>query len=310
MKPTLKLNKERFFASLSYEPHEGQWAVHRSNAPRRVLACGVRWGKSTCAMMEGMTAAMEPRAYSKGWIVAPNYELAHRIYHQMVELFQEELPHRVVECVPREHRLIITNLAGGKSEIRARTADNPVSLLGEGLDWLIVDEFARLKPEIWEGYLSQRLADRRGWALLISTPDGKGYFHEIHQRGAGDDPEWKSWNFPTWTNPHIDKDFLESEKERLPEKVYLQEYGARFLGDGPIPCETCGFPEVQGLGAVRLGEHEELRRCPECQLAVDADGKPLSVFWGQPCLKVRRVVLGPYWTEDRLRRAGSEGPAS
>ena len=79
-----------------------------------------------------------------------------------------------------EKRLILRNMAGGLSEIRGKSADNPVSLLGEGLDWVIVDEAARLKPSIWEGHLSQRLIDKHGWALLISTPGGKGYFYDLY----------------------------------------------------------------------------------------------------------------------------------
>ena len=76
----------------------------------------------------------------------------------------------MVTMKENERRLVLRNLAGGFSEIRGKSADNPVSLLGEGLDWLIVDEAARLKPAIWEGHLSQRLIDKKGWALLISTP--------------------------------------------------------------------------------------------------------------------------------------------
>ena len=72
------------------------------------------------------------------------------------------------------------------SEVRGKTADNPVSLLGEGLDWLIVDEAARMKPMIWESHLSQRLIDKRGWALLISTPRGKGWFFDLFRRGQRD----------------------------------------------------------------------------------------------------------------------------
>ena len=77
---------------------------------------------------------------------------------------------------------MIRNLGGGLSEIRAKTADNPVSLLGEGLDWLIVDEAAQLKPAIWNSFLSQRLIDKQGWALLISTPRGKGWFYDAWLR--------------------------------------------------------------------------------------------------------------------------------
>ena len=68
----LALDKQALFRHLGYQPHEGQRAVHESMAPRRVLACGVRWGKSLCAAMEAVAAAMEPRERSFGWA---NYNL-------------------------------------------------------------------------------------------------------------------------------------------------------------------------------------------------------------------------------------------
>ena len=168
--PMATFHKAAFFADLGYEPHPGQWPVHLSNAPRRVVACGVRWGKTRCAAMEGLAAAMAPAERSIGWIVAPTYDLADKVYREIVDVVGRHLKHRLIALKEAERRLLLRNMAGGISEIRAKSADNPVSLLGEGLDWVIVDEAARLKPSIWQGHLSQRLIDKRGWALLITTP--------------------------------------------------------------------------------------------------------------------------------------------
>jgi hypothetical protein len=120
-------------------------------------------------------------------------------------------------------------MGGGLSEIRGKSADNPVSLLGEGLDWLIADEAAWLKPAIWEGYLSQRLIDKKGWALLISTPKGKGFFYDLFRRGQGNDADYESWNHPSWSNPYLDATLIEQERGRLPERVFHQEYGGEFI---------------------------------------------------------------------------------
>ena len=68
--------------------------------------------------------------------------------------------------------------------MRAKSADNLSSLLGEGLDWLIVDEAARLKSEVWQSHLSQRLVDKVGWALLASTPRGANWFYKLYPRSG------------------------------------------------------------------------------------------------------------------------------
>ncbi len=232
----MRLSKRELFTSLGYEPHPGQLLVHRSRAKRRVLACGSRWGKSVCAAMEAIAAAMEPRKRAMIWVVAPTLDLAEKVYREVVIAVAEHLRHRIVEMKQHDKRLVLRNIGGGLSEVRAKTADNPVSLLGEGLDFLIVDEAARLKPTIWSSYLSQRLIDKDGSALLISTPRGKGWFHAMWRRGqGGTDPHFESWNAPSWQNPHLKRELIEAERERLPERVFAQELGGQFIeGAGSV----------------------------------------------------------------------------
>ncbi|HVS08622.1 MAG TPA: terminase family protein [Planctomycetota bacterium] len=230
-----KLSKRALFDLLGYQPHSGQIAIHRSRAPRRVVACGVRWGKTLCAAMEGIAAALAPADRSVGWVVAPTYDLADRVFREIQVVILEKLRHRILTMREHDRVIVIQNLAGGRSEIRAKSADNPVSLLGEGLDWVVVDEAARLKPAIWQNHLSQRLIDRRGWALLISTPKGKGYYYDLFQLGQGRDPDYASWNMPSWTNPLLDREVIEEERARVPERVFRQEYGAEFIeGSGSV----------------------------------------------------------------------------
>jgi len=245
-------NKAALFADLDYQPHPGQLAVHESGASRRVLACGVRWGKTLCAAMEGLAAALAPAERSYGWVVAPTYDLADKVFREIELIVAKHLKHRLVTLKENERRIVLRNMAGGLSEIRGKSADNPVSLLGEGLDFLIVDEAARMKPSIWEGHLTQRLLDRRGWALLISTPRGKGWFYELFMRGKRGDPNVASWSAPSSSNPHLDKDLIEAERSRLPERVFRQEYGGEFIeGSGSVfrnvrECATGSWREPQG----------------------------------------------------------------
>lgn len=230
----LAVDKETLFADLGYRPHAGQLEIHRSCAPRRVLACGVRWGKSLSAAMEGIAAALAPCDRSFGWVVAPTYELADKIFREVVLIVTMHLRTRIAKLTERE--LVLINMNGGHSSIRAKSADNTDSLLGEGLDWLIVDEAARLKPEIWQSHLTQRLIDKKGWALLISTPHGKGWFFDMYRRGQDpDDKDHESWNLPSWSNPHLDREEIEKQRPLLPERVFRQEFGGEFIeGEGSV----------------------------------------------------------------------------
>src|SRR5262245_50513288 len=90
--PLLAANKPALFEDLGYTPHPGQVQVHASRAPRRVLACGVRWGKTRCAAMEALAAAMEPKpAGSFGWVVGPTYDLADKVFREIASIALNKL---------------------------------------------------------------------------------------------------------------------------------------------------------------------------------------------------------------------------
>jgi len=272
------IDKSALFASIGYKPHPGQLEIHKSTAPRRIVACGVRWGKTVCAAMEGIAAALEPRERSIGWVVAPTYDLADRVFREIQLAAVQHIRHRVIAMKEAERRLILRNLAGGTSEIRAKSADNPVSLLGEGLDWVIVDEASRLKPLIWQSHLSQRLIDRQGWALLISTPRGKGYFYDLFHRAKQGDPGYASWNMPSWTSPLLDASVIEEERGRLPDRVFRQEYAGEFL---------------EGAGAV----FSNIRECATGEWREPEQGKR---YWaGLDLAKVEDFTVLVIMDEDR-----------
>ncbi len=301
----MRIDKERFFDDIGYEPHAGQLAVHRSDARFRVVACGVRWGKTTCAAMEGIAAAMMPGERSIGWVVAPTYDLADRVFREIEVIVLERLRHRLVQKKEAERRIFLRNLSGGISEIRAKSADNPVSLLGEGLNWLVVDEAARLKPLIWQNHLSQRLIDKKGWALLISTPKGKGYLHEMFRRGqgVGRDADWESWNMPSWTNPLLDASLIDAERSRLPQRVFAQEYGAQFVeGSGSVfrnvrECATGSWKDVHrdvrysaGLDLAKIEDFTVLVVVNEAREVVFVD-RFHRLDWAMQVARIRGALL-------------------
>jgi hypothetical protein len=232
--------------------------------------------------MEAVAAAMEPRERSIGWIVAPTYDLAARIMERVRITVHQHLKHRLVLDDQREQRIVIRNLAGGLSEIRGKSCDNPVSLLGEGLDWLIVEEAARLKASIWESYLASRLVDRQGWALLISTPAGAdSWFYRMFDRGRERggrkrDPDFESWNAPSWENPMLNRAAIEEERAHMSPEAFGQEFEGKFLGEDVAPCAACGWPALASLGGpVVVNYDSDLIPCPRCGGYVDKQGRTI-----------------------------------
>lgn len=295
----LKLRKRELFASLGYQPHEGQILVHKSKAPRRVLACGVRWGKSTCSAMEAVAALCEPRERTKGWIVVPTYDLGRSIFDLVAHALDQEFRHRVIDLNPREQRVILRNFGAGVSELRVKSADNPVSLLGQAIDFAIVDEAARLPREIWQQHVSQRLIDRQGWALLVSTPRGPGWFFKLYQRGqSGRDQMFESWSSPSWTNPHLNRSTVEEERRTTPPEVFAQEYEAKFVGVADEDCDVCGWPDPMACSVILVrDEHEPIPKCPQCGRYVDKEGHTSVRRMRDGRAHLTRILVMPRETE-------------
>lgn len=272
---TARISKAALFRVIDYKPHPGQVLVHRSPAKRRVVACGARWGKTTAAVGEAAAAVLRPAEGSLGWIVGPSFDHADRIFTRTVEAIQRFSPQRIRSMDQRKRHVVVVNLAGGLSEMHAKSADQPTSLLGEGIDWLIVDEAARLSEEVWTGHLSQRLIDRDGWSLLLSTPKGCNWFCPEYRRGQrGRNPGCESWKSPSWENPHLKVEVVEAERGRLAREVFNQEYAAGFSCERKHPCLLCGYDPSPGT--IWMGEDDDVvipwPRCVGCGNPIHLDG--------------------------------------
>lgn len=285
-KPTkseVRLCKRALFGGLGYTPHAGQWTVHRSKAPRRVVACGTRWGKSTLAAYEAIAYLLEPRDRALGWLVAPTYELTRRIADRVVSILYDHMRHRVLSYNPRAHSIVVANLGGGRSELRARSADRPAGLLGDALDFLIVDEAVMIREDTWDQYISARLIDRHGSALLLSTPTSvQSWFFRQYRRG-GRDPDYEAFSMPTASNPHITPELIEAERGRLDAETFASQYLAQFSGIDVYPCDVCGGPKVGVSCVVSLHGDEKPCVCRACGKLVGKDGLTrVSLVDGKP----------------------------
>ena len=201
--------------------HKGQRAIFDDPHRFKAVSAGRRFGKTKLgALMCFAVAAQRGRA----WWVAPTFGIA-QIGWRMMRQLAAQVPGVTI----RESERMITLPTGGTVQIKS--ADNPDSLRGEGLDFVVLDECAFLKPETWTEVLRPALADKQGGALFISTPKGRNWFWNIHQR-ANYDAAWKSFHFTSYDNPFVAKAELDATKEQLPERVYRQEILAEFLEDG------------------------------------------------------------------------------
>jgi hypothetical protein len=228
------LDKNKFFDLVEYTPHsKGQAAFHLSNAKIRIACCGRRWGKSIASGHEFAFACLKPNSYY--WIVGPTYKLAEKEFRVVHDIFTRKLglkkQFKVSYNVEQGHMRIAFPWG---TVVQCASATNPDSLLGEGLDGVIMSESARHSLETWEMYIEPALSDKDGFAIFPSTPRGFNWFQGLWQ--LGQDPtmhQYDSWRFPTWENTlrypgGQDNIKLRAIKSTVSKAFWEQEYAAQF----------------------------------------------------------------------------------
>lgn len=220
--------------AIGYEPHPKQLEFHASTARFKVAVCGRRFGKSRMAAAEVEPLIMQPG--TRGWIVGPEYKIGEKefryIWDDLIVKMKLGPQMKRKAYNVRTGEMYIETPWGSRVDVMS--ADHPDSLVGEGLDWVIVSEAAKQRADVWEKYLRPALADKHGTAIFPSTPEGFNWFYERYQEGqAGRHHEWESWQYPSWENPYVYPDgFDDAEVQsqlRTPNDAWFwQELGADF----------------------------------------------------------------------------------
>jgi len=175
--------------------------------------------------MLGVIECLEVASEGKlAWWVAPSFPISDVGWDPLVKI-AGGIPGASISLSERS----VTLSGGGK--VRVRSADNPDSLRGAGLDFVVLDEAAFMKPEAWTHALRPALSDKLGRALFISTPRGRNWFWELYQRGVRGDNDYQSFTFPTAANPGVKASEIKAAEETLPGIIFRQEYLAEFIDD-------------------------------------------------------------------------------
>ena len=227
---TLKLNEDKLRSLLKFEPHPKQLEVLEHKTRFTTLCFGRRSGKTYLAAYLALKKLLTSN--NNIWVVAPTYDLARRSWDYLVQWVT--VINKNMGQFIRINKSTFTMESYSGSKLELKSADNPSSLLGIGLNLLIMDEAARIPEDIWRTYLYPTLSDRQGDAVFISTPFGKNWFYEMMLKGTDTDPKFSDYSYfhmATRENtslPHLVEE-AEKAKNELPMNDWLQEYEAEFI---------------------------------------------------------------------------------
>ncbi len=200
-----------------------QWSVFNDPARFRVLVAGRRFGKTYLSCAELARAAMSKKN-AVCWYVAPTYRMAKEIAWDHLKA---TVPRAHLARSPNETELSVRLINGSK--IALKGADNPDSLRGLGLDFVVPDEFAMLDKGLWEMVLEPALSDRQGRALFVGTPMGFNWAYDLYLGGINNaKPSWKSWQFTTLDGGNVPPEEIEAKRSSMDPRAFRQEFEASF----------------------------------------------------------------------------------
>ena len=246
---------------LSLRPAQGE--VFSATNRFRVLVAGRRFGKSYLACIELLKAALE-RPGETYFYCAPTYRMAKDIAWKTLKKI---IPNTLVRSKNEtELRMELVN----DSTIELKGTENAAALRGRSLSGVVLDEAAFMEAEVWFEVLRPALADKQGWALFISTPEGTAsWFYDlwcyVDEDATGD---WKRWCFTTIQGGNVPPEEVEAARAQLDARTFRQEFEA-------------SFENLSGLVAISFNDaniDKEVRDLPilPLLLGVDFNVDPMS----------------------------------
>ena len=216
-----------------------QQEVFKDSTRFKVVAAGRRCGKSRLSAITLLIEGLNCTDGSAVMYIAPTLGQARTIIWDLLH----ELGRPVIKS-SHINNLEITLINGKK--ILVRGADNPDSLRGVSLTYVVMDECAFIKEDVWQKIIRASLSDKKGRALFISTPSGRNWFYDVYKLGQEEqDEDWKSWHKTTADNETIDPKEIAAAKRTLSSFAFKQEYLSSFDSAGADIFKEEWFKEAE-----------------------------------------------------------------
>lgn len=206
--------------------HAGQREIYRNRAPRSVVRCGRRYGKTT--MFEQWSANWAMHGKRVGFF-APHYKLMTPSYSRILKALRP-----AVESASKVDSMIELKTGGA---IEFWTLNDPDAGRSRRYHEVIIDE-ASLAPglrDIFEQSIAPTLLDFNGNATMGGTPKGideESFFYQACTNKVANDewPEpWREFYAPTSANPMLDAIAVAGLQAKNAPLVWAQEYDAQFV---------------------------------------------------------------------------------
>ena len=202
-----------------------QQKVWNSKARFKVVAAGRRTGKSRLAAYLLIFYGLQAKTGHVFYVAPTQGQARDILWHSLLDV-----GHSVIKG-SHINNLQITLING--ATISLKGADRPETMRGVSLKYLVMDEYADMKPEVWEQILRPALADQKGGALFIGTPMGRNHFYDLYTYATiGEDETYEGWHYTSYDNPILDPLEIDTAKKSMSSFAFRQEFMASCEAQG------------------------------------------------------------------------------
>ena len=202
--------------------HDAQMEIFTSKKRFKIASCGRRFGKSYLAAWVLIINALQSTSKDV-FYVAPTFQQAKDILWSILKTIGKDV-------IKAAHENTATLTLINDRKIYLKGSDRPDTLRGVGLAYVVMDEYASMKQEVWEMILRPTLADIKGGALFIGTPAGKNHFYQLwlDAQKKEYEKEWEAFQFNSTDNPFLDPLEIEAARSTMSTQAFRQEFEATF----------------------------------------------------------------------------------
>lgn len=200
----------------------------------QTAVAGRRFGKSLCSLVKAVHACVTARD-QEWYVTAPSIDQA--------SIYFQELDRRLNESSLLRRLMVPNSLkyhpfpevrfrSGSILRARSTTLDGKY-LRGKGAHGIVVTEAAFVKDVVWNEVIRAMLLDRKGRAVVETTPNGTGdWTYRLWKLGREDGTGYyRSFHATCYDNPRLDQLEIERIRREIPDIAFRQEYLAEWTDD-------------------------------------------------------------------------------
>ena len=211
----------RIHVPIPYHPRWFQSKIHRELKRFGCLVLHRRAGKTVLAINELIKRIVTcPHPKAQGHYVAPFYSQVKRIAWSYLKQFTYDIP----GIRHNESELLCTFPNG--ATIQLLGGDNYHAHRGIYSDFVVLDEPAQMHPALWGEVFRPALADRKGGALWIGTPNGmvNDFYERWEFAGDPKNDDWYRAMYKVNETGAIDRDEIIAASREQSREEFEQEF--------------------------------------------------------------------------------------